>query len=351
MKGFLQLENGMTIEGKLFGYINERIPGEVVFNTSMTGYQEVLTDPSYYGQIVTMTYPLIGNYGINFDYEQSKGCKVKGFIVKEYCTMPNNFNNEMTLTDYLENERITGLCDVDTKKLTKILRNQGVMRGLITTFQLPRTKLLETLDEFDNTKCVSEVSTKSVSKYNGVIDKHVVIIDCGIKTNIVEMFKARGVSLTIVPYNTDYQAILDLKPSAVFISNGPGDPIDCKETIGTVKNLIGKLPLIGICLGHQIVSLALGGKTKKLKFGHRGANHPVKDLTNGKVFITSQNHGYVVDSLPEGVEITHININDKSIEGMKDEKNKIFTVQFHPEACPGPYEAVSIFDEFIKMIG
>lgn len=351
MKGYLQLENGMTFEGELFGKIEDKVIGEVVFNTSMTGYQEILTDPSYYGQIVTMTYPLIGNYGVNFDYEQSACCKARGFVVKEVSNKPNNFNNEMTLPDYLESEDITAISGVDTRMLTKVLRNEGVMRGMITTHMMPKTKLIEILDEFDNSKSVFSVSTSAPFEVEGDKDgKHIVAIDYGIKANIINMFKQRGVNLTVVPFDTKAEDILKMNPDAVFLSNGPGDPADLPDCVEEIKKLIGKLPIIGICLGHQLASLALGGKTSKLKFGHRGGNHPVKNLDNEKVFMTSQNHGYVVDELPEGIEVTYRNINDGSIEGMRCKDKKIFTIQFHPEACPGPYEGVHIFDEFLKVI-
>lgn len=352
MKGYLQLENGMTFEGDLFGYVNEKVIGEVVFNTSMTGYQEILTDPSYYGQIVTMTYPLIGNYGINFDYEQSKTIKARGFIVKEVSHKPNNFNNEMTLSDYLESEGVTAISGIDTRMLTKILRNEGVMRGMITTHMMPKTKLIEILETYDNSKSVANVSIEESYEIEGEKDKkHIVAIDYGMKTNIVNMFKEKGLKITVVPYNTSAEEIRKLNPDALFLSNGPGDPADLPECVEVIKEFVGKLPIVGICLGHQLASLALGGKTKKLKFGHRGGNHPVKNLETESVYITSQNHGYVVDELPSNVEVTYVNVNDGSIEGMKCEDKNIFTIQFHPEACPGPYEGKQLFDEFMKVIG
>ncbi len=349
MKGYLQLENGMTFEGEMFGYMEENVVAEIVFNTSMTGYQEIITDPSYYGQVVVLTYPLIGNYGINFDYEQSKSAKVSGVIVKEYCESPSNFNNEMTLGAYLKNEKIPALSGIDTRMLTKVIRDSGVMRGVITKSRMPKTVLEEKVSMFDNSMAVKNVSTKSIYKIEG-IGKHVVIIDYGIKNNILEIFKAKGFHITVVPYDTKAEEILSLKPDVLFLSNGPGDPKDMIESVLEVKKCIGSVPILGICLGHQIASLALGGDTKKLKFGHRGGNHPVKNLENNKVFITSQNHGYVVSDLPKGVEVTHINLNDESVEGMKCKSKNIFTVQFHPEACPGPYEAAHIFDEFIEQI-
>ncbi|WP_302826123.1 glutamine-hydrolyzing carbamoyl-phosphate synthase small subunit [Anaerofustis stercorihominis] len=351
MKGYLQLENGMTFEGELFGKIQEKVIGEVVFNTSMTGYQEILTDPSYYGQIVTMTYPLIGNYGVNFDYEQSDSCKARGFIVKEVCYKPNNFNNEMTLPDYLESEDITALSGIDTRMLTKVLRNEGVMRGMITTHMMPKTKLIEILDEHDNSKSVFTVSTSNTYEIKGKKDaKHIVIYDYGIKTNIINMYKEKGLNLTIVPFDTKAEDVLKINPDAVFLSNGPGDPMDLPMCVEEIKKLIGKLPILGICLGHQLASLALGGTTKKLKFGHRGGNHSVKNLANERVFITSQNHGYVVDKLPKDVEVTYTHVNDGSIEGMRVRDKKIYTVQFHPEACPGPTDNGNVLDEILKVI-
>ena len=301
MKARLILENGMIFEGNAFGHLKESV-GEVVFTTGMTGYQEVLTDPSYYGQIVTMTYPLIGNYGINLEDSESKSPKVKGFIVRENCHFPNNFRCEMQLDDYLKQNKIIGLEGIDTRALTKILRNNGTMKGIIS----------------------------------------------GIKENIIRNFKKRGCKITVFPMDITAEEVLAVNPDLIFLSNGPGDPEDLTEVIENIKKLVGVKPIVGICLGHQLLALTLGGHTTKLKFGHRGCNHPVKDLERNMVHITSQNHGYVVNELPEDVVATHININDGTIEGMKHTKLPIYSVQFHPEAAAGPEDSEYIFDRFME---
>ena len=309
MKAKLILENGMVFEGKAFGHLKDSV-GEVVFTTGMTGYQEVLTDPSYYGQIVTMTYPLIGNYGINLEDMESDSPKVRGFIVREKCNLPNNFRCELELEDFLKQNKIVGLEGIDTRALTT-------------------------------------VTTKKSYTVEGK-GKHVAVIDFGIKQNILRCFKKRGCKLTVFPADTKAEDILAINPDLVFLSNGPGDPEDLPEVIENIKKIVGKKPIVGICLGHQLLGLTLGGQTAKLKFGHRGCNHPVKDLETNKVTITSQNHGYVVQTLPEDVEATHININDGTIEGMKHKKLPIFSVQFHPEASAGPQDSEYIFDKFME---
>lgn len=346
MKAKLILENGITFEGKAFGYLKECV-GEVVFNTGMTGYQEVLTDPSYYGQIVTMTYPLIGNYGINLEDGESSTPKVRGFIVREKCNYPSNFRCELELENYLKQNKILGLEGLDTRALTKILRNNGTMKGIILLDELSNEDVHERLNKFSNTEAVKLVSTKTAYEIDGK-GKHVAILDFGIKSNIVRSFVNRGCKVTVFPYDTKSEDVLKINPDLIFLSNGPGDPEDVTESIENIKNLVGKKPMVGICLGHQLLALALGGKTKKLKFGHRGCNHPVKDLVNNKVHITSQNHGYYVDILPENMEVTHISMNDGTIEGMRHKDFPIFSVQFHPEACPGPKDSDYIFDEFMK---
>ena len=346
MKARLILENGMVFEGDAFGYLKESI-GEVVFTTSMTGYQETLTDPSYYGQIVTMTYPLIGNYGINLEDNESETPKVKGFIVREKCSFPNNFRCEISLEDYLNQNKIIGLEGIDTRALTKVLRNNGTMRGIITLESKSLQDVESKIKDFSNKEAASIVSTKEVYTIEGK-GKHVAIIDFGIKTNIIRNFKKRGCKITVFPMNATAKEILAVNPDLVFLSNGPGDPEDLTDVIENIKKIIGIKPIVGICLGHQLLGLALGGKTSKLKFGHRGCNHPVKDLENNKVHITSQNHGYVVSELPEGVVATHININDGTIEGMKHTKLPIYSVQFHPEASAGPKDSEYIFDRFME---
>lgn len=346
MKAKLILENGMIFEGKAFGYLKDSV-GEVVFTTGMTGYQEVLTDPSYYGQIVTMTYPLIGNYGINLEDMESDKPKVKGFIVREKCNIPNNFRCELELEDFLEQNKIVGLEGIDTRALTKVLRNNGTMRGIIVVDDMDESDVEKKIAEFSNTEAVKNVTTKDTYTIEGP-GKHVAIMDFGIKQNIIRCFLSRGCKLTVFSAFTSYEEVLAVNPDLVFLSNGPGDPEDLPEVIENIKKIAGKKPLVGICLGHQLLALALGGKTTKLKFGHRGCNHPVKDLETNKVTITSQNHGYVVDTLPKDVEATHMNINDGTIEGMKHKALPIFSVQFHPEASAGPKDSEYIFDKFME---
>ncbi|PKM65292.1 MAG: carbamoyl phosphate synthase small subunit [Firmicutes bacterium HGW-Firmicutes-2] len=350
MKAKLILENGTVFEGKAFGYMKETV-GEVVFNTSMTGYQEILTDPSYYGQIVTMTYPMIGNYGLNLDDHESSGVKVKGFVVREKADNPNNWRCEFEIDEYLNRHKILGIEGIDTRALTKIIRNSGTMKGIITVRDLTQSQISSKFNGFHNDKAVEEVTSKEVKVMEGD-GIHIVAMDFGIKNNILRSFKNRKCKITLVPAHTKAEEILALSPDGVFLSNGPGDPKDVPTVIHEIKKLIGKKPITGICLGHQLLALALDGDTEKLKFGHRGANHPVKDLSTGRVMITSQNHGYVVceDGLPEGVTITHINLNDGTVEGMKHHEHQIYSIQFHPEACPGPHDTDPIFDEFIEIM-
>ena len=350
MKAKLILENGTIFEGKAFGYMKETV-GEVVFNTSMTGYQEILTDPSYYGQIVTMTYPMIGNYGLNLDDHESSGVKVKGFVVREKADNPNNWRCEFEIDEYLNRHKILGIEGIDTRALTKIIRNSGTMKGIITVRDLTQSQIASKFNGFHNDKAVEEVTSTEIKVMEGD-GIHIVAMDFGIKNNILRSFKNRNCKITLVPAHTKAEEILALSPDGVFLSNGPGDPKDVPTVIHEIKKLIGNKPITGICLGHQLLALALEGDTEKLKFGHRGANHPVKDLSTGRVMITSQNHGYVVceDGLPEGVEVTHINLNDGTVEGMKHHEHKIYSIQFHPEACPGPHDTEPIFDEFIEIM-
>lgn len=348
MRGRLILQDGTIFEGKAFGYLKDSV-GEVVFNTSMTGYGEVLTDPSYYGQIVTMTYPLIGNYGINLEDVESKGVHVKGFIVREKSDNPNNFRCEMDLDTYLNQNKIIGLEGIDTRALTKILRNNGTMKGIITLEGVSVEEVQAKLDAFSNTKAVKTVTRKEVEHIAGQGIK-VAVMDFGVKQNILRSFMDRGCDITIFPATSKSEEILAINPDLIFLSNGPGDPEDLEDVIENIKELVGKKPIAGICLGHQLLALTLGGKTAKLKFGHRGGNHPVKDLEKNKVFITSQNHGYYVSEMPENMVVTHVNLNDNTVEGMKHTELPIYSVQYHPEACPGPKDNDYIFDRFLELV-
>lgn len=347
MKAKLILENGMIFEGNALGYLEETV-GEVVFNTGMTGYQEVLTDPSYYGQIVTMTYPLIGNYGLNLEDAESNNPKVRGFIVREACDYPNNFRCEINLNDYLKNHKIMALENVDTRALTKVLRNNGTMKGIITLEELGEGYINEKLMNFSNKNAVMNVTVKEPYTIEGN-GKHVAILDFGIKSNIIRSFRKRGCKITVLPADTSCEEILKHNADLVFLSNGPGDPEDLDKVINNIKMLIGKKPIAGICLGHQLLALALGGRTKKLKFGHRGCNHPVMDLEENRVYITSQNHGYYVSELPKDTAVTHVSMNDETVEGMRHNSLPIYSVQFHPEACPGPRDINKIFDKFLEL--
>lgn len=348
MKGKLILEDGTIFEGKAFGYLKDSV-GEVVFNTSMTGYGEVLTDPSYYGQIVTMTYPLIGNYGINLEDVESKGVHVKGFIVREKSDTPNNFRCEMDIDTYLKQNKVIGLEGIDTRALTKILRNNGTMRGIITLENASLEDVKAKLENFSNTQAVKTVTRKEIEHIEGNGPK-VAVMDFGVKQNILRSFAARGCDVTVFPALTKPEEVLSINPDLIFLSNGPGDPEDLEEVIENIKELVGKKPIVGICLGHQLLALTLGGKTGKLKFGHRGGNHPVKDFEENKVFITAQNHGYYVTDVPECMNVTQVNLNDNTVEGMRHKELPIYSVQYHPEACPGPKDSQYIFDKFLDVL-
>ncbi|MHC1747720.1 MAG: carbamoyl phosphate synthase small subunit [Cellulosilyticaceae bacterium] len=348
MKAQLILENGMVFEGKAFGYLKETI-GEVVFNTGMTGYQEILTDPSYFGQMVVMTYPLVGNYGINLEDNESRKAHVKAFIIREKSDYPNNFRCELTLDGYLKEQKIIGLEGIDTRALTKVLRNHGTMRAIIAVRELTPSQVKLKIDTFNNQHAVAEVTTKTIHQIEGK-GIHIAVMDFGIKQNIIRSFTQKGCKMTVFPAYTPVEEILKVNPDGVFLSNGPADPKDLPEVVAAIKALIGKKPITAICLGHQLLSLALGGNTTKLKFGHHGCNHPVKDYLTNRVYITSQNHNYVVETLPEGAAVTHRNLNDETVEGMYFEDLNIYSVQFHPEACPGPTDTAHIFDEFITVM-
>lgn len=348
----LVLEDGTVYKGYAFGADIESV-GEVVFNTAMTGYQETLSDPSYNGQIVTFTYPLIGNYGINRDdFESMKPC-IKGMIVKELCDMPSNFRNEKTLDETLKAFNIPGIYGIDTRSLTRKIRTKGVIKGCLVSIDKNVDEVVEELKATTlSTNQIEQVSSKSISPALGR-GRRVVLVDLGMKIGIVRELTTRGCDVIVVPHNIRAEELLRLEPDGVMLTNGPGDPEDVKESIEMIKGIIGKVPIFGICMGHQLISLACGAKTYKLKFGHRGANHPVKNLITGRVDITSQNHGYAVDidSLKNtDLELTHIAINDRSCEGVRHKKYPVFSVQYHPEAAPGPHDSSYLFDEFIKNI-
>ncbi|MBF0713449.1 glutamine-hydrolyzing carbamoyl-phosphate synthase small subunit [Gemella sp. GH3] len=346
----LVLEDGTVYKGYGFGSDVE-MTGEVVFNTAMTGYQETLSDPSYNGQIVTFTYPLIGNYGINrYDYETINP-SIKGMVVREHCSKPSNFRCEYTLDDVLKSLNIPGISGIDTRSLTRKIRKFGTIKGVITDINNDVEVVLSKLRNTDlPNDQISQVSTTRSFLSSGR-GHRVVLLDCGAKSGILRELNYRDCDVIVMPYNTSYKEILRQNPDGIMLSNGPGDPEDVMETVETIKKLIGKVPIFGICMGHQLLALACGAKTYKLKFGHRGANQPVKNLLTGRVDITSQNHGYAVDinSLENtDLELTHIAVNDGTCEGLRHKKYPIFSVQYHPEASPGPHDSSYLFDEFIS---
>ncbi len=353
MKAFLILEDGTVFEGESIGAAREAI-SEIVFNTSMTGYLEVLTDPSYSGQAVAMTYPLIGNYGITPDMESRRPWP-DGFIVRELSRMPSNFRCEGTVQDFLEKYGIPGIAGIDTRALTKILREKGTMNGMITTDSsysldeaLPRIHAYATGDE------VSKVTCREVTVMPGK-GKRVALLDLGAKRNIAASLHRRGCEVTIYPAHTAAEEILASGPDGIMLSNGPGDPKACGAIVGEIRKLSESgIPIFAICLGHQLMALAHGADTRKMKYGHRGGNHPVKDLETGRVYISSQNHGYVVDDsgLDRAVAVpSFVNVNDGTNEGLRYVGKPIYTVQFHPEASPGPLDSGGLFDRFIEMMG
>lgn len=347
----LILEDGTCFYGYSFG--KKKISyGEVVFNTCMTGYQEVLTDPSYCGQMVCMTYPLIGNYGFTESFNESIKPNVEGFIVKEFCYHPSNWQTETTSLDFFNKHNLQGIYGVDTRQITRHIRKHGSMYGAITTNVLNIDETLSQLKEQSKKKrhLVSEVTCQAPYTIEGK-GKHVVVMDFGVKQNILRSLSSLGLKLTIVPASTSAKDIRSLNPDGLLLSNGPGDPIDCPDAMHTIQSLIEVYPMLAICLGHQLLGSALGGKTYKLKFGHHGGNHPVKDLIKNRVYITSQNHNYALDdSFSSDVEITHINLNDQTIEGFRHKKYPIISVQYHPEAAPGPLDSNYIFTEFYNLI-
>ncbi len=352
MKAVLAMEDGTIFKGNSFGVEGEVI-GEIVFNTGMTGYQEVLTDPSYCGQIVTMTYPLIGNYGVNFDDIESAKPQVKGFIVRELCKTPSNWRSIESLNEYLKRHNIIGIEGIDTRALTRILRNKGTMKGMISTLpDFDLDKRLSDIRAYEIKDPVKQVTSKEIVHFQGNGFK-VALMDYGIKQNIIRSLQKRGCDVYVFPAWSCAEDVLSINPDGIMLSNGPGDPKDCTDAINTIKALMGKKPIFGICLGHQLTALANGADTGKLKYGHRGCNHPVKDLEKDLTYITSQNHGYTIleDTLDSSrMEVSHRNMNDGTIEGVRYKDVPVFTVQFHPEASPGPADTAYLFDEFMEMM-
>ena len=376
MKALIALEDGRTFACRSFTGIGEAW-GEVVFNTSMAGYQEVITDPSYRGQMVVMTYPLIGNYGVNYDDVESDRIQVSAFLIKEYQEYPSNFRSTGTLRDYLKREGVLGIEGFDTRALTRHIRDKGAMRAYISTSDLNPVSLVEKakrLPSMAGLDLARGVSTDKpyfwsegkiypcslkTEELNGSVWReknkrfHVVAFDFGIKYNILRRLENAGCEIIVVPASADAAAVKAIKPDGIFLSNGPGDPEPVTYAVETIRALLEYKPVFGICLGHQLLGLALGGKTYKLKFGHRGVNQPVKNLLTGKVEITSQNHGFVVDieSLSQGdIETTHINLNDNTLEGFRHRKLPLFAVQYHPEASPGPHDSRYLFNEFVRLM-
>ena len=359
MKALLALEDGRTFQCRSFTGPGET-SGEVVFNTGMTGYQEVLTDPSYAGQIVVLTYPLIGNYGINNDDYESKRIQVSGFVVRENCDRPSHWQNSSTLGEYLKKSGIVGISGVDTRSLTRRLRSAGVKMGIITAEMTTAEALdrLRKMPRYDDIDYVNSVSTETVYEWDPTSSRepgtslHVVVIDCGLKFNILRILHRMNCRTTVVPCRTGAGEILDLKPDGVLLSPGPGDPLLLDYIVETIRGLVGSTPMMGICLGLQLLGRAFGAETFKLKFGHRGANHPVREIDTGRVSITAQNHGFAVDADTVGndLEISHINLNDGTVEGLRHIELPIFAIQYHSEASPGPQDNVYLFEKFVKSM-
>ncbi len=357
-KAILVLADGSFYEGYSFGADTESV-GEVVFNTSMTGYQEILTDPSYAGQIVIPTYPLIGNYGVNEEDFESNKIRVSGFVVREQCLKPSHYLAVKTIDEYLKEHSTPGIHGIDTRAVTRKLRSSGVMMGIITTLKTP-DEALKTVKEataYGQIDFVRQVSTdKPYQWQESLTDNnfkhHIVVLDCGLKFSILRIMHSYCCRVTVVPCTTSVDEILKLSPDGVVLSPGPGDPQRLDYIVDTAKGLMGKVPIMGICLGNQIIARTFGARTFKLKFGHRGGNHPVKDLSDGRVHITAQNHGYAVDAdtLSGGLEVSHINLNDGTVEGVRHKELPVFGIQYHSEASPGPLDNRYLFERFLEMV-
>jgi carbamoyl-phosphate synthase small subunit len=367
MNALLVLDDGTTFEGKALGAEGCTI-GEVVFNTGMTGYQEILTDPSYSGQIVTLTYPLIGNYGINEDDFESRRVQVEGFVVRESADIPSNWRSQKTLDAFLKERGIVGIQGVDTRALTRALRVRGVMMGAISTQDTPETlhAKIKNAPDYSNADYAKKVTTEqpyrwrvgdtSPSELTAKSEKEpryrIALLDFGVKYNILRSLAVHGCETTVYPCTATAEEVLRENPDGIFLSPGPGDPEQYGYIVDTVKRLIDKKPMMGVCMGNQILGYAFGSKTFKLKFGHRGSNHPVKDMNTGRVYITSQNHGYAVDPdhLKDGMEVAHLNLNDGTVEGLRHKELPIFSIQYHPEASPGPTDSSYFFQQYMEML-
>ncbi len=356
-KAILVLEDGRTFRGESFGAEGEAF-GEMVFNTSMSGYQEILTDPSYAGQLVCMTYPLIGNYGVNEEDVESRRPWVEGFVVREASKIASNWRATETLDSYLKRHKIVGLEHIDTRALVRHIRDKGAMRAAISSIDLDEKSLLEKIlksPEMANRELASAVTVEKSFDFPATNEEkfHVVAYDFGVKTNSLREFSKFGCKITVVPAETPAEEVLNLNPDGIFLSNGPGDPSAMKAVVAEIKKLTeSNVPMFGICLGHQILGQVFGGETYKLKFGHRGGNQPIMDLTTRKVEITAHNHGFAVDakSLPENIEVTHVNLNDQTVAGLRHKTLPVFSVQYHPESAPGPHDSEYLFERFIELM-
>ncbi len=355
-KAYLILEDGTTYEGESFG-ADTTTYGEVVFDTSMTGYQEMLTDPSFRGQLLVLTYPLVGNYGINPIDDESPHVQARGLVVREHCATPSHFQSVQTLDSYLSTHGIPGIAGLDTRALTRKLRAAGVMMGVLTSDLLPEDALRELRSTlaYGQMPLAHEVSTDSERVATATTPDeayHVVLVDCGVKQSIIRHLTAAGCRVTVVPVSAGLDRIRELSPDGVLLSPGPGDPAHLTDLEEVMRQLLGRVPLMGVCLGHQVIARALGGQTFKLKFGHHGGNHPVRDVHTGRVYITTQNHGYAVagETLPQGIAISHVNLNDGTVEGITHEEYPLISIQYHAEGTPGPLDSTYLFHQFVDLM-